>query len=64
MNSLAVLIGILGVLWLTNYFYVTVGETTLGLFFMVLFFLLLAWLLHAVQDDISAWRGRNRGEDD
>ena len=60
MNALSVLIGILGVLWLTNYFYVTVADTTMGLIFMLIFFLLLPWLLFAVADDIESWRGRHR----
>ena len=52
MNTLAVLIGFVGNNVLALYFYQTVGNNGLGLFFLLLNLLLLAFLMGAIRDDL------------
>ncbi len=60
MNTLAVLIGFIPVNALAIYFYVTVGNDLMGLFFLFLNLVLASFLLGALRDDL----GRGKGSDD
>ena len=63
MNTLAVLIGFVGNNVLALYFYQTVGNNGMGLFFLLLNLLFVAFLLGAVRDDIRR-SASHRGDDE